>query len=113
MSPFHDSSDPCPAPPFPGEAFPGAPGGQGERELPRYRCHKVVWALQIARIEHQAFGSVTLHFQRDGFAPMTKDSGWASKHQPRVGGYWVRYQDGYESFSPPEAFEAGYTEITP
>lgn len=33
------------------------------------------------------------------------------KHLPKAGGYWVLYQDGYESFSPAEAFEGGYTLI--
>ncbi|EPJ3208563.1 hypothetical protein JGC44_21260 [Salmonella enterica subsp. enterica serovar Derby] len=29
-------------------------------------------------------------------------------HQSEVGGYFVRYEDGYESYSPVEAFEKGY-----
>ena len=28
-----------------------------------------------------------------------------------IGGYYVRYEDGYESWSPAEAFEAGYTRV--
>jgi hypothetical protein len=32
------------------------------------------------------------------------------KHAPQVGGYYVRYPDGYESWSPAKAFEEGYTE---
>jgi hypothetical protein len=34
---------------------------------------------------------------------------YLQKHKPRVGGYYVRYADGYESFSPAQAFEEGYT----
>jgi hypothetical protein len=34
-----------------------------------------------------------------------------SKHKPQVGGYFVVYADGYESFSPAQAFEEGYTLI--
>ena len=34
---------------------------------------------------------------------------YVAKHVPVVGGYYVRYDDGYESFSPAAAFEAGYT----
>ena len=30
-----------------------------------------------------------------------------AKHE--AGGYYVRYPDGYESWSPAEAFEEGYT----
>ncbi len=33
------------------------------------------------------------------------------KHQPKIGGYFVVYKDGYKSFSPAEAFEEGYTRI--
>ena len=34
-----------------------------------------------------------------------------AKHKPVVGGYFVVYEDGYESFSPARAFEEGYTPI--
>lgn len=42
---------------------------------------------------------------------------WLAKHSNNgsidlVGGYLVRYADGYESWSPAEAFESGYKEIT-
>ena len=36
---------------------------------------------------------------------------YVEKHAPRVGGYFVRYDDGYESFSPAAAFEGGYTSV--
>lgn len=29
-------------------------------------------------------------------------------HKPQVGGYYVQYADGYESYSPASAFEKGY-----
>lgn len=35
---------------------------------------------------------------------------YMNKHEPYVGGYFVRYNDGYESFSPAEAFEGGYVQ---
>jgi hypothetical protein len=34
---------------------------------------------------------------------------YANKHKPHAGGYYVVYKDGYQSFSPAEAFEEGYT----
>jgi hypothetical protein len=34
------------------------------------------------------------------------------KHQPKVGGYYVEYEDGYASWSPAEAFESGYDQLT-
>lgn len=38
---------------------------------------------------------------------------WLRRHLPVVGGYVVRYEDGYTSFSPAKAFEDGYTLIEP
>jgi hypothetical protein len=34
---------------------------------------------------------------------------YLAKHKPEVGGYFVVYTDGYESYSPAKAFEEGYT----
>lgn len=43
--------------------------------------------------------------------PIAVSRVWAAKHDPHVGGYFVRYDDGYESFSPAAAFESGYTRV--
>ena len=34
---------------------------------------------------------------------------YLEKHDPAAGGYFVEYDDGYESFSPAKAFNEGYT----
>lgn len=75
-------------------------------ELPKYRCHKEVEAFKITHIQYEAPGS-RLHGGVGVDAPVSCD--YMDKHQPWEGGYYVRYADGYESFSPAEAFEAGYT----
>ena len=36
---------------------------------------------------------------------------YVTKHDPQPGGYFVVYNDGYQSYSPPAAFEEGYTQI--
>ena len=36
---------------------------------------------------------------------------YIDKHHPQEGGYYVQYEGGYESYSPAEAFESGYTRI--
>ena len=41
------------------------------------------------------------------------DEAYLDKHEPQAGGYYVRYADGYESWSPAEAFENGYMPINP
>lgn len=78
-------------------------------ELPRYRCHKEVWALRIKSIDR---GSVTLlHFQDPAYAPLSVSYDYDVKHSPEAGGYYVIYKDGYQSYSPAEAFEDGYTRL--
>jgi RyR domain len=80
------------------------------RELPRYKSHKTVQALKIARIEtfSHSYG-VTLHPADEGYTPFQVSSEFVAKHQPQPGGYFVRYDDGYTSYSPAKAFEEGYT----
>lgn len=36
---------------------------------------------------------------------------WMSRHKPKLGGYYVVYEDGYTSYSPAGAFEGGYTRV--
>lgn len=80
-------------------------------ELPEYVCHKRVRAAKIVAVEYD-FGddgglrSATLRFA-DGSKDVEKE--WILKHAPRAGGYFVEYEDGYQSFSPAKAFELGYT----
>ena len=47
--------------------------------------------------------------EEDGFGPFRVGYSYMQKHKPQVGGYYVVYEDGYESYSPAGAFEAGYT----
>lgn len=96
-----------------------APPGSAEitvgREMPRYRCHKEVWAVKIRKIllhNPEQRDSPGLIFPEDeGCAPIKASSEYLSKHKPVVGGYYVVYADGYLSFSPAQTFEEGYTRI--
>ena len=91
------------------------------REMPRYKCHKEVWALKIANVERdsekaheenrETDGSAIITPHDDGYAPFRVDHEYMRKHNPQVGGYYVVYKGGYKSFSPAEAFEAGYTRL--
>jgi hypothetical protein len=86
-------------------------------EMPRYRSHKTVWALKIARVEPMPIADASadtayqLHFEDKGYAPRSVSGSWFTKHLPQAGGYFVVYQDGYESYSPAKAFDEGYTRI--
>lgn len=85
------------------------------RELPRYVCHKEVWALKIKDVVHQdgpgdeSSNPVILVFEDSRYAPKRMSAEFAQKHEPKPGGYYVVYKDDYESFSPAQAFEEGYT----
>jgi hypothetical protein len=82
-------------------------------EMPKYNCHKQVWALKIERIndvvENEEGIGASLCFYDDGYGALDVSDKFMGRHKPEVGGYYVLYKDGYESYSPADAFEAGYT----
>jgi hypothetical protein len=83
-------------------------------EMPRYKCHKEVWALKIEGIlyhGHGTNGRATITPAEKGYAPFEVDAAYVQRHKPQIGGYYVVYDDGYKSFSPAKAFEEGYTRI--
>ena len=89
-----------------------------QREMPKYQSHKQVWALKIAdivvfdegdEITDSSYAVITP--AEEGYAPFRVSAEYLRKHYPKRGGYYVRYQDGYESWSPADAFEGGYTRI--
>lgn len=86
--------------------------------MPRYKCHKEVWALKIASIvrdgegqNRESDGSATIIPENTKYAPFQVDHNYMFKHKPEIGGYYVVYQDGYKSYSPAKAFEEGYSLI--
>lgn len=94
------------------------------RQLPEYVCHKHVWALKIKAIEFhcptveelerildggEEKPAATITPEESGYAPFSVSQDYVTRHEPRVGGYYVVYEDGYKSFSPAKAFEQGYT----
>lgn len=91
-----------------------------ERQMPRYKCHKQVWALKIKDViprpnpDHtgksvaSSYGATIVPVD-DGYAAFDVDSSYVLKHNPQPGGYYVVYDDGYKSYSPEKAFEDGYS----
>lgn len=82
------------------------------KELPKYKCHKEVRAAKIATIEYKEENKIFLNFE-NGYDPVEVNFEFVAKHNPSVGGYYVLYNDGYQSWSPAEAFENGYTLVDP
>lgn len=78
-------------------------------EMPRYKCHKEVWALKIAGIKHRNDQGADIVPENENYVAITVDGDYVLKHKPAVGGYYVVYEDGYKSYSPAAPFESGYT----
>ncbi|MAY41702.1 MULTISPECIES: hypothetical protein [unclassified Neptuniibacter] len=81
------------------------------QEMPKYKCHKSVWALKIKNIYIKPAGGATITPEEDDFSPFDVEADYVSKHQPENGGYYVLYPGGYKSYSPADAFEDGYVLI--
>ena len=80
--------------------------------MKKYKCHKVVEAAKITKIASNHNRSQDLFFEEDPdykVDPMNVDEDWVFRHKPEIGGYYVRYEAGYGSYSPAEAFESGYS----
>ena len=86
--------------------------------IPWWLCHKKVQAFKIQEIRiipgppmSQGYNTAELIPEGIECLPVTVSSDYLHRHKPQVGGYYVLYVDGYESFSPADAFENGYTRI--
>jgi len=81
-------------------------------EMPRYKCHKEVWALKLSGVAPvNQDGTNWLYPEDKRYAGFLVSAEYMQKHKPTVGGYYVVYADGYKSFSPADAFEDGYSLI--
>ena len=81
--------------------------------LPKYKCHKIVEAFKIKEviIEARWARMCILVPEDENLESVQVSDEYMAKHNPAAGGYYVRYPDGYESWSPALAFESGYIRI--
>lgn len=82
-------------------------------KLPLYQSHKQVRAVRIAAMVWAPGEAKTIVPDDDSIASFVAPIDWAP-HYKNVDddlGYYVVYSDGYASWSPTAAFEAGYTQI--
>lgn len=98
--------------------FPPRPAaGTGSIEpvsLPTWASHKVVRGDKISHRRTSGTLVLACGVEIDLTDPRHVDLGKrldAMMPKELSGGYYVRYQDGYESWSPAEAFETGYVRI--
>lgn len=82
-----------------------------ETGMPKYQCHKQVWALKIKDVIEGEDGLDYIVPEDPRYGRVFVSVDYVLNHAPQAGGYYVVYEDGYKSFSPAEAFEAGYTRI--
>ena len=87
--------------------------------LPRWKCHKEVWGDRIKEIRELGPNDELFSTEDSGLRWILDCGGRISvkrsligRGRPVVGDYYVRYEDGYESWSPAKAFEDGYTRIS-
>ena len=93
-----------------------------DQKLPLYDCHKRVEALQIQEVirydsgssqPENEVGSALIVPSDKAYTPFRVSTKYVLKHDPKAGGYYVRYEDGYESWSPSDVFENGYRLAVP
>ena len=63
-------------------------------EMPKYNCHKQVWALKIASIGLREDGGATIFPVEKQYDSFVVSADYMKKHNPQPGGYFVRYKDG-------------------
>lgn len=84
-------------------------------QMPRYQCHKQVWALKIKAITRVPSGNAGVQYgivpEDARYAPFDVSPEYVGRNSPAAGGYYMVYADGYISYSPAKAFEDGYTLI--
>jgi hypothetical protein len=67
-------------------------------DLPDFRCHKIVKAAKIARVERQEDEGAHLVLDDDSYLQV--DAAYVAKHHPKGGGYYVLNDDGSDGYSP-------------
>jgi hypothetical protein len=81
-----------------------------QTQLSEYQCHKKVRAARITGFRGNGTDTPDLLLgEINAVVSMLPD--WHEKHKPAIGGYYVVYDDGYQSFSPAKAFEDGYSKL--
>lgn len=82
--------------------------------LKNYQCFKKVAAAKIEQVLSADADGRTLRFaaDADGNIPqIVVPADFVRANGPKAGDYFVQYADGHQSFSPPAAFEDGYSVI--
>jgi cephalosporin hydroxylase len=79
--------------------------------LSRWQCHKKVHAGKIVDVTHGNGTRITILDSKGNNKHVLLDMVIVARYTPKVGDYYVVYEDGYASISPKKAFEEGYSLI--
>ena len=79
--------------------------------LPHWKCHKVVQAGRISLMARDEPNGMLMVHAEPSNMPFAVPLDFLRRHNPEIGGYFTVYEDGYISYSPAAAFEAGYSLI--
>jgi hypothetical protein len=81
--------------------------------LPRWQSHKKVWGDKIVgdQTDLEDFPDGNCWLLACGIVVKVDEALKIRGGDTPIGGYFVRYEDGYESWSPAKVFEEGYTRI--
>jgi hypothetical protein len=82
-----------------------------DMEMPKYICHKQVWALKIKDLFVRDDCSSFFYPEDKRYSPINLTDEYVEKHHPEEGGYYIVYKGGYKSYSPANAFEDGYSKV--
>jgi hypothetical protein len=82
--------------------------------LPLFQCLKKVRGGKIMSITNTDKGLIKLDLfvgKDQPYVVQEVTPGYMAQHRPEVGGYFVKYSSGYESYSPGKEFEEGYIKL--
>ncbi|WP_244589494.1 Rha family transcriptional regulator [Escherichia coli] len=74
---------------------------------PMYSLTKDGWIMVVMGFTGKAAAAIKESY----IAAFDVSAEYICKHRPMSGGYYVVYEDGYESYSPAEVFESGYSKL--
>lgn len=82
--------------------------------MDKYIGIKIVSAIKIARVEIGEKGKATVFPEKRGQSAKFTKEGWPSRFHGDENdmGYFVEYQDGYQSWSPTKVFEQAYKNVS-
>lgn len=82
-----------------------------KNDLPLWRSHKLIRGFEIAQMVPLEGTSQLRLIDPTGQHIVDVSNQYVMRYRPYVGGYYALYSDGYESFSPSDAWLAGYTKV--